>query len=639
MTTLGKAYVQIVPSADGISGSITNLMKGEAGDAGSSIGSLFGSKFVGIAKKVIAAAGIGKLIGAALNEGGQLQQSLGGVETLFDTATSQAADIVKANAAKAFETVGVSANEYMQNVTSFSAALISSLGGDTQKAAEAANTAMIDMSDNANKMGTSLESIQTAYQGFAKQNYTMLDNLKLGYGGTKSEMQRLLKDAQKITGVKYDLNNLSDVYEAIHVIQGELGITGTTAKEASSTLEGSANAMKAAWKNLLGGMATGGDIEQLLGDLATTASTWFFGNMLPMIGQVVSSIPSLIVGILQTGIPLLIENLGTMVTQITEWFNGEGLANLISSGTSIVQMISDGINTALPIMWETLLSMINGAGEWLGQNLGPMLEAGLEMITNIVSGLWDNRQEFFDKAVEIMDAGVELIKNIDWPGLGRTLIEFITDGVQAVFDNLPTLLMDIGQAGWDLVTTVDWLGLGQVVIDTIVEGIDALFDSIPNLLQSIGEAGKSMVTDIDWKSVGEDIINGIVKGVQSIGSSLWNALKGIASSALENAKNMLQIGSPSKVFADEVGKWIPAGIALGIEENESVVNGAIDDMADMADYAHEAVNGYGASSKTVTAPITVSVNVNGNVDDIDALAEAVANKINDEIIRKSEVFA
>lgn len=639
MTTLGKAYVQIVPSADGISGSITNLMRGETESAGEKSGSLFGSKFIGIATKAIAAAGIGKMIGAALDEGGQLQQSLGGVETLFDTATSQAADIVKANAAKAFETVGVSANEYMQNVTSFSAALISSLGGDTQRAAEAANTAMIDMSDNANKMGTSLESIQNAYQGFAKGQYTMLDNLKLGYGGTKSEMQRLLKDAQKISGVKYDMDNLADVYEAIHVIQGELNITGTTAKEASSTLEGSANAMKAAWKNLLGGMATGGDIGQLVSDLAQTASTWLFGNFLPMVGQVVSTIPTLILETLQTGIPLLISSISDMVTQISEWFTGGGLASLTASGSEIITTLIEGITTALPLLWNSLISMIQQAGQWLGANLGPMLKAGLDMLTKLISGLWNNRQQLFDKAIEIMDTAVEFIKEIDWPGLGRQLIEFITNGIQAVFNDLPDLLMDIGQAGYDIITTVDWLGLGQVVIDTIVEGIDALFDSIPGALKSIGNAGKRMITDIDWKSVGKDIINGIVSGVKSIGSSLWNALKGIASSALANAKSMLEIGSPSKVFADEVGQWIPKGIALGIDENVNAVNSAIDDMATMSLRAGD-FSGYDVPvSRSVNAPITVTVNVNGNVDDIDELAETVAEKINDQIIRRNEVFA
>lgn len=638
MPTLGKAYVQIVPSAEGISGSISGLMKGESENAGKEAGSSFASKFVSFGMKALAAAGIGKMIGAALNEGGQLQQSLGGVETLFDTATSKAADIVKANASKAFETVGVSANEYMQNVTSFSASLISSLGGDTQKAAEAANTAMIDMSDNANKMGTSLESIQTAYQGFAKQNYTMLDNLKLGYGGTKTEMQRLLKDAQKITGVKYDMDNLADVYEAIHVIQGELGITGTTAKEASVTLEGSANAMKAAFKNLLGGIATGGDVGQLLSDVANTTSTWLFGNFLPMVGQVVANIPGLIAETLQTGVPLLIENVGSMITQITDWFNNGGLASLASTGTSIINTIISGITTALPVMWDALTNMVSSAGAWLGENLGPMLNAGIEMLTKLVSGLWNNRQALFDKITEVMNMAVEFVKSIDWPGLGSQVIEFITNGVQALFDNLPDLLFDIGNTAWNIVTTIDWEGLGKLVIDTIAAGINALIDAIPKMLKSIWDAGSRVVTEIDWAQIGKDVVNGIVSGIGNAGHYLWESLKGVATNALQKAKDMLQIGSPSKVFADEVGQWIPAGIAEGIEDNQAVLNSAIDDMAYMTTEARDAFGSMEPSS-SVNAPITVTININGNVDDVEALAQEVADKINQEIIRKDTVFA
>ena len=234
-TQLGKAYVQIIPSANGISGMIQKEMGGEVASAGTSAGQSLGSNLVGTFKKIVAAAGIGKALSATLNEGAALQQSLGGVETLF----KDSADKVKGFANEAYKTTGLSANAYMENVTGFSASLLQSLGGDTDKAAETANMAMIDMSDNANKMGTSMESIQLAYQGFAKQNYTMLDNLKLGYGGTKQEMQRLLADAEKLTGVKYDINNLSDVYSAIHAIQENLDITGTTAREAATTFTGS----------------------------------------------------------------------------------------------------------------------------------------------------------------------------------------------------------------------------------------------------------------------------------------------------------------------------------------------------------------------------------------------------------------
>lgn len=285
-TELAKAYVQIIPSARGIGGMIQKEMGGEVASAGTSAGESLGSSMVATLKKVIVAAGIGKAFSAAISEGAALQQSLGGVETLF----KDSADKVKGYANEAYKTTGLSANAYMENVTGFSASLLQSLGGDTNKAAETANMAMIDMSDNANKMGTSMESIQMAYQGFAKQNYTMLDNLKLGYGGTKQEMQRLLADAEKLTGVKYDINNLSDVYNAIHAIQENLDITGTTAKEAASTFSGSFESMKAAAQNVLGKIAIGENVTPALESLLETTKTFLFGNFLPMVGNILSGL-------------------------------------------------------------------------------------------------------------------------------------------------------------------------------------------------------------------------------------------------------------------------------------------------------------------------------------------------------------
>ena len=285
-TEIAQAYVQLIPSARGITGKIQSILDPEASAAGQSAGQSLGSSLVGVMTKVIAAAGIGKAFSAAISEGAALQQSLGGIETLF----KGSADKVKGYANEAYKTTGLSANAYMENVTGFSASLLQSLGGDTDKAAETANMAMIDMSDNANKMGTSMESIQMAYQGFAKQNYTMLDNLKLGYGGTKQEMERLLNDAQKLTGVKYDINNLSDVYNAIHAIQENLDITGTTAKEAASTFSGSFESMKAAAQNVLGKLALGENILPSLHALLKTTSTFLFDNFLPMIGNVFSGL-------------------------------------------------------------------------------------------------------------------------------------------------------------------------------------------------------------------------------------------------------------------------------------------------------------------------------------------------------------
>lgn len=327
-TELGKAYVQIIPSAKGISGMIQKEMGGEVASAGVSAGESLGSKMVGALKAVVVAAGIGKAIGAALSEGAALQQSLGGIETLF----KDSADKVKGFANEAYKTTGLSANAYMENVTGFSASLLQSLGGDTDKAADIANMAMIDMSDNANKMGTSMDSIQVAYQGFAKQNYTMLDNLKLGYGGTKQEMQRLLADAEKLTGVKYDINNLSDVYQAIHAIQENLDITGTTAKEAASTFSGSFESMKAAAQNVLGKIAIGENVTPALQSLLETTKTFLFGNFLPMIGNILSGL-----GVVLT------EGLSSLASQLFGDAFGSAVYDQIGRVTGIFQTFFDMI--------------------------------------------------------------------------------------------------------------------------------------------------------------------------------------------------------------------------------------------------------------------------------------------------------
>ena len=386
-TNLGKAYVQIMPSAKGISGMISRELDGEVKSAGQSAG----NSLISTIKNAILAAGIGKLFATSLFEGGKLQQSLGGVETLF----KNNAETVKQYANEAYKTTGLSANAYMENVTGFSASLLQSLGGDTAKAAKVANMAMIDMADNSNKMGTSMEAIQNAYQGFAKQNYTMLDNLKLGYGGTKKEMERLLADAQKLTGVKYDINNLADVYEAIHVIQKELDITGTTAKEASTTLQGSFASMKASFLNLLGKLSLGQEIRPSLDALAKTTTTFLVGNFLPMVGNILKGLPTLIIGAfsglaeqlkgilgekvvakIQTYLKQVSGAVETFIGVITGSLSKEKGIDLMktlgikeSTAKTIVN-IANNIRTAFLNIWQAIKNVGAIVGEFIGDLLG-----------------------------------------------------------------------------------------------------------------------------------------------------------------------------------------------------------------------------------------------------------------------------
>ena len=398
-TELGKAYVQIIPSAKGISGMIQKEMGGEVASAGVSAGESLGSKMVGALKAVVVAAGIGKAIGAALSEGAALQQSLGGIETLF----KDSADKVKGFANEAYKTTGLSANAYMENVTGFSASLLQSLGGDTDKAADIANMAMIDMSDNANKMGTSMDSIQVAYQGFAKQNYTMLDNLKLGYGGTKQEMQRLLADAEKLTGVKYDINNLSDVYQAIHAIQENLDITGTTAKEAASTFSGSFESMKAAAQNVLGKLALGENILPSLQALAETTSTFLFGNFFPMVGNIMSGL----------GV-VISEGLSHVATQLFGEEFGNAVFTQLSRVSGIFQTFFDMIFGSLSKQDNIDILEALGFSEGAATQIVNIAENIRETFVNIGSAIGDIlgiAGEFVSELLGIKDGeqGVNLL--------------------------------------------------------------------------------------------------------------------------------------------------------------------------------------------------------------------------------------
>ena len=347
MSDIGTAYVNVVPKANGLQNQVTNMMNGAAGPAGTASGKFMGLKMKaalgGIAIGAAVVAGLKK----SISEGAQLEQSIGGIETLF----KDSADAVIKNARQAYKTAGVSANEYMENVTSYSAALIKSMGGDTKKAAKVADTAMKDMSDNANKMGTDMGSIQNAYQGFAKQNYTMLDNLKLGYGGTKQEMERLLADAEEISGVKYDIGNLSDVYSAIHVIQGELGITGTTAKEAEHTLSGSFASMKAAFTDLMGNLAIGENVGESMRALVQTVVTFLGGNLIPAVIRVFQGLPEAIGALMDSGAPEMIDKAATAIDAAAP--------TLVDKGADLVIKLSIGIIKALPKIISVAGKLVN----------------------------------------------------------------------------------------------------------------------------------------------------------------------------------------------------------------------------------------------------------------------------------------
>lgn len=375
-TELAKAYVQIIPSAQGIKGSIASVIGPEVDNASAVAKS-------GLSTGLAAAAGVaaakaamvigqkmGQMIGESLGNYREYEQLVGGVETLY----KESADKVRQYASEAYRTAGMSANEYMNTVTSFSASLLQSLGGDTAQAADIGNMAIMDMSDNANKMGTSMQSIQNAYQGFAKQNYTMLDNLKLGYGGTKSEMERLLQDATALSGVEYDISSLSDVYSAIHVIQEELGITGTTALEASDTIQGATGSMKAAWDNLLTGLADeNANVEELVNTFVETAVT-SGSQIIPRVTQILGGLGELILQASDKLVPMVLDAII------------EGLPQILAGGVKLVATLALGIVEAIPDLVAAIPKLIAAiVGELV--NLWPEVkQAGIDILENIKEG-------------------------------------------------------------------------------------------------------------------------------------------------------------------------------------------------------------------------------------------------------------
>jgi phage-related protein len=545
-TELAKAYVQIIPSAEGIQGRIQKEIEPEADSAGSS----FGGKMVGMIKKVIAAAAIGKALSASISEGAALEQSLGGIETLF----KDSADKVKVNAAKAYQTAGMSANDYMELTTSFSASLLSSLSNDTSKAADIADMAMVDMSDNANKMGTNMEDIKNAYQGFAKQNYTMLDNLKLGYGGTKSEMERLLADAQKISGVEYNIDNLADVYSAIHVIQGQLDITGTTAKEAATTISGSFNQMKAAAKNVMGEIALGMDVGPALNELANTIITFAVGNLLPAVWNVISALPSAIV---------------TFVTALGP--------QLFAAVSGLIPQIASGITTGIPTLYQSAMQLMDQFNIGIQEQLPILLQKGVDFITNIVNGILQNLPQVITMAGNVITYFANTIISM-FPTVLSAGASLLLKLVNGIINNLPQIAQ---AAATTIVRFVASIGqnLPQILqsgITIIAKLAAGLIRAIPNLVGQIPAIISAIVnafTSQNWGSIGINIISGIASGLRSAAHMLWDAVKGVLGGFKENVLAFFGIHSPSR-WGAYVGEMIDTGIANGLIGKTTLVSNA-----------------------------------------------------------------
>lgn len=467
----------------------------------------------------IATAGVG-LVKQVSASYGALQQSIGGIETLFGKSAQKVID----NANNAYTTAGISANEYMQQVTSFSASLLQSLGGDTEKAANAADMAVKDMADNANKMGTSMEMIQNAYQGFSKQNYTMLDNLKLGYGGTKTEMERLLKDAEKISGIEYDITNLNDVYQAIHVIQGELGITGTTALEAGETIEGSFNSLSASWENFIAGL---GNPDADMGKLVENLAKGIEGaitNVIPVINNMVSVLPT-VVGAITDGIkkmlPNLIETFSKLITQI-------------------IEAIVDLLPTAIPLIVDCLLTVTDAIIKSLPQIIDAIVNALPTIIDSIVEFLINSLPQILDGAIQLLMGLVDAIptiveKLIDaLPQIIDGITNFLTDSLPQIIDGAIKMFMGLVDAIPDIIDALV-KALPQIIksiINFLLTNIPVLIDGAIKMFMALVQAIPTISVEL-IKALPQ-IIVAIFQGLADLPSQLWNFFVGI----WDNIKNV-----------------------------------------------------------------------------------------------------
>lgn len=532
---------------------ISSKVQSGLGKIGSIAGTAMKGVTVAVGSAATALAGLGV---ASTSSYADLEQNVGGIETLF----KGSADKVIKNAENAYKTAGMSANQYMETVTGFSASLLQSVGGDTEKAADSADMALQDMADNANKMGTSMESIQYAYQGFAKQNYTMLDNLKLGYGGTKEEMERLLADAQKITGVKYDITNLNDVYNAIHVIQGELGITGTTAAEAAGTISGSIGSMKAAFDNFLNGSGT---IDQLVGTGVTAIQNIVnavgqllpnivqsVSNATPQIVQAINQIFPQILNLLMTNAPTILSSIGQILMALVQSLMSY-MPQFLTIAMQLIQQFITGIITMLPQIIQMGIQLIIQLITGIAQMLPSLIPQAINAIITIVTGLLDNIDQ-------IIDAGIQLLMGLAdgllaaLPQLIDKIPEIIDKLISAITNNLPKLL----NAGIQLTI--------QMAVG-LIKAIPQLLSKIPQIIGSIIQGFANYYSK--FPEIGSNMIKGLWQGIQDIAGWIWGKISGFCGQIVDKIKNFFGIHSPSKVFNEEIGKFLALGLGEGFDDN------------------------------------------------------------------------
>lgn len=648
-------------------------------------------KGVGVAMGAVvtvAAATVVKLGKEVVNAYADYEQLVGGVDTLFKGSSQK----LQSYASNAYKTAGLSANDYMETVTGFSASLIQSLGGDTDKSVKYADMAITDMADNANKMGTDMSLIQNAYQGFAKQNYTMLDNLKLGYGGTKEEMQRLLSDAEKISGIKYDISSYADVVDAIHVMQESMDIAGTTAKEAEGTISGSVNALKSSVTNLVVGF---GDANADLGELCENVVTAFqtvLENISPIVENLISALPTVITTLLESAgemLPTVLETLAELFAQVLEGLlqllpqlipvavsalltitNAivENLPLLIESATLLVATLVQGLADALPTLIPTAVNAVMTIVQGLLDSLPSILDAGLELVSALAQGILDALPDLISKLPQIImgivtfllnsipqivQAGIDLLISLvkALPTIIVTIVNAIPDIisgiVNALIDNIPAII----QAGIDLLISL---------VKNLPTIIKEIVKAVPKIIEGIVKAFGSLMYKI--VEIGGNIVKGLWDGICGLASWLWDSVNGWISGIWDGICDFFGIHSPSKEMA-WVGEMLVKGLAGSIDKNgdmavraaegmssdvSSVMNSLADDMktALPTDFSIDgnvknSVNTQGLNSGVGGLSLVLNIaNFNNySNDDISQLTNEIMETAGQFAKRKGMVFA
>lgn len=548
---LGKGYVQIIPSAKGISGAISNELNGAAGKAGKTSGLSIVKGIKGILVKAAIGATIIKTIKSAVSEGAKLEQSMGGIEALYG---EKAAKIVIKNSQTAFKRAGMSANEYMETATSFSAALLKSVGGNGEKAAKAADQIMVDMSDNMNRFGTDIEDIEHAYKGLAKGQYNMLDNLQLGYGGSKQGLEELIADAEKWSNQKFDISNFNDVAQAIHVVQEHYKIAGTTAKEATTTISGSFGMMKAAWTDLLGNLTLGRDIGQSMKNLVDTAVIFLGGNLVPALGRILMSLPPALISGIQALAPYVAEGFNSLFNSITRFNSwnleslmnnmfgaGQGFGNIIAKFFDDLPSVMSSLGGKLTTMFQALGPIVVQAvrGLFLGLSVSNLGESATTFATNLFNGLQTAIMGLIPKMGSIaillvngffnnFPKAAELAAQM-WTNISNALVDIINK-ITAFADNMGDSSSKVG---------------GDIVKNFVA----GLIKNLPKIVTGIAKLALAMT-------------KGIMKINLAIGRLLLTLAKNMLKGGLNAALGFVKgIGSGLAGLAGKVAGWIKGALS------------------------------------------------------------------------------